>query len=654
MFILWESRATNDSFSPLGERGLPRGNLRTTIIYARFDNACCWYIITTMQNRFHSLIKLLSRTRNLAIIFTAASVLSVMATYFAISQGDSPFAANTKTILAFIVIDLIFLLALTGIIARRIMRLVIERRKGSVGSRLQTRIILMFSLVAIIPSIIMAAFSLIFFSYGIQSWFDEKVSTAINGSVEIARLYLEEHKKIIAADIFGMAGDLNRDAYNVRMDPQSINSKLAILAGIRKLPEAIIFQRNSERSAILGRTNLSYSLEMILEEMSDTVFNKAKDGELVIIANENDDRVIALYRLENFFDTYLLVGRFVDHNIINHIETTEGAATEYHKLESDMSSLQIKFFIVFVIVALLLLLAVVWIGFVFAVALVDPVRGLISATEKIKDGDLTARVPEGPENDEVATLGRAFNNMAEQLEHQRVELISAQRRSAWSDVARRIAHEIKNPLTPIQLATDRLKKKYSDQFEDKEAFLKYVDTITRNVTSIGNMVEEFVSFARIPAPVFEHHDICILVRDVIFSREDGNSNITIEYDIAEEPIIIDCDASQIARVMTNLLKNAEESVEERLEADSRMKHGLIKVAVYEDCGKCVVDIVDNGRGFDDNMIERVTEPYVTTKSKGTGLGLAIVKKIMEDHNGEIMFSNVKGGACVSLRFPLDR
>jgi two-component system nitrogen regulation sensor histidine kinase NtrY len=617
-------------------------------------NSLAMKSMALLPNRFHSWLIWLGRTRNLAIIFTAASLISVIATYFAISQGESPFASDPRTILVFIVIDLIFLLTLAAVISRRVVRLVVERRKGSVGSRLQTRIVLMFSLVAIIPSIIMAAFSLVFFSYGIQSWFDEKVSTAINGSVEIARLYLEEHKKIIGADIFGMAGDLNRDAYNIRKNPESINSKLAILAGIRKLPEAIIFQKNNERSVVLGRTNLSFSLEMILEEMSDTVFNQAKEGELVILTNENDDRVIALYRLENFFDTYLLVGRFVDHNIINHIEMTEGAATEYQKLKTDMSDLQIKFFIVFVIVALLLLLAVVWIGFVFAVALVDPVRGLISATEKVKEGDLTARVPEGYENDEIATLGRAFNRMAEQLEHQRVELISAQRRSAWSDVARRIAHEIKNPLTPIQLATDRLKRKYSDQFEDKEIFLKYVDTITRNVNSIGNMVEEFVSFARIPQPIFDHHDICNLVRDVIFSREDNTSDITIDYQISENPIVLDCDASQLARVMTNLLKNAEESIEERMENDARVKDGLIKVVVYENSGKCIVDITDNGKGFEENLLERVTEPYVTTKSKGTGLGLAIVKKIMEDHNGEIIFSNAKGGACVSLRFPLDR
>jgi two-component system nitrogen regulation sensor histidine kinase NtrY len=607
--------------------------------------------ILSPRNRIY--LKKIMRSRNLALVFAAASLFSVMATYLAITSSDNPFSDQPGAILGFIVIDLIFLLGLTAIIARVVVKLIIARRKGSVGSRLQTKIIVMFSMVAIIPSITMAIFSLIFFNYGIQSWFDNKVSTAINESVEIARLYLEEHKKIIGADIMGMAADLNRDAYNIRMIPETFSSKLAILASIRKLPEAIVFQRNSDHSAILARTNLSYSLEMILEELSDDVFNRARDGELVILTNDKDDRVIALLRLENYFDSYLLVGRFVDTKIINHIELTEGAANEYTKLRSDVSGVQIKFFLLFVTVALLLLLAVVWIGLIFALAIVEPVRRLISATQQVKEGDFTARVSEGPDDDEIATLGRAFNRMAEQLEHQRKELISAQRRSAWSDVARRIAHEIKNPLTPIQLATDRLKRKYYDELQDKELFLKYMDTITRSVNSIGNMVEEFVSFAKIPAPVFSDNDICELVRDVIFSREDSNLDITIDYKRPENPIILDCDASQISRVMTNLLKNAEESIEEHMEKNEKLK-GLIEVTLYEEDGKCVIEIKDNGKGFDEATLERITEPYVTTKSKGTGLGLAIVKKIIEDHNGELIFSNIKGGACVSLRFPLNR
>jgi two-component system nitrogen regulation sensor histidine kinase NtrY len=605
-------------------------------------------------NWFKRKLKKFSNSFNLAILFGVMSFISVASTYVVISQTDNPFGPDYKIVLRFIVIDLIFLLALTAVICKRIAMLIIERRKGSVGSRMQSRIVKMFSLVAVVPSIFMAIFSLVFFNYGIQAWFDKKVNTAIDESVEIARLYLEEHKKIITADILGVARDLNRDAYNMRLDPGSFNKKLAILAGVRKLPEAIVFQKSDDRSVVLARTSLSFSLKMILEDMNIETFNRARDGELVILTNEKDDRVIALVRLENYFNAYLLVGRFVDNKIINHIESTEGAANEYTKLKSSMSELQIKFFIIFVIVALLLLLVVVWFGFIFAVALVDPVRDLIVATERVKNGDLTVRVYEGHENDEVATLARAFNSMAEKLEKQRTELISAQRRSAWSDVARRIAHEIKNPLTPIQLATDRLKRKYAQEMEGKEEFYKYIDTISRNIASIGNMVEEFVNFARTPPPVFVNSDICKLVKDVIFSREEGNEKIIIDYEIPDKKIILNCDPGQIGRVMTNLLKNAEESIEDLFSVDSDIKKGSIFVKLYKKNGYCYIDIKDNGKGFTESILERITEPYVTTKSKGTGLGLAIVKKIMEDHSGEIKFSNIKSGACVSLIFPIDR
>lgn len=602
-----------------------------------------------LPSRVYYWLRGLLRSRNLAVIFTIASAVSVVATYFAITNSGNPFGPDPKNVLGLILIDLTFLLALTAVISKRVVRLIIERRKGLAGSRLQTRIVVMFSLVAIIPSIVMAVFSLVFFHYGIQSWFDSKVSTAIEGSVEIATLYLEEHKKIIGSDILGMANDLNRAASNIRKSPRSFNSKLSILAGIRKIPGAVVFKRNHDVNTIIARTNLSFSLEDIIDELSYNLMGKATKGELVILTNDKDDRVIALIRLENYFNTYLIVSRFVDTNIINHIELTEGAANEYTKLKAGISSLQIKLFIVFVIVSVLLLLVVVWAGFIFAVSLVKPVSSLISATEKVKGGDFSTRVQEGHEDDEMAMLGRAFNRMAEQLEYQRAELISAQRRSAWSDVARRIAHEIKNPLTPIQLATDRLRRKYSDNVEDKEVFSKYVNTISRNVNSIGNMVEEFVSFARIPQPVFSDNDIRELVGDVVFSRQ--SNEVQINFSAPDQPIILHCDANQIARIMTNLLKNAEESIQDKKNSGNQVD-SRIDVGVSLIDGRCDITIKDNGKGFDNSVFERLTEPYVTTKSKGTGLGLAIVRKIVEDHNGELKFSNIEGGACVCLSFPL--
>lgn len=601
------------------------------------------------------LARIFASSRNLAIIFAVASLISVTATYLSIVSSHDAVGHEPRNILMLVIIDLLLLLSLAVLISRRLFRLVIERREGIIGSRLQTRIIMMFSLVAMVPTIIMVISSAVFFNYGIQSWFNKKVSTAIDGSVDIARSYLEEHKEVIRADVIGMANDINRDALNLIRDPNSFSKKLGFLAVIRKLPEALVFQKNTYgKINIIAATNLSLSLQLDLEDLPKEVLSRAEKGELVTITSDSVDRVIAMTKLDNFFDTYLLVGRFVDNKIINYIENTEGAAKEYNNLKDNIVGLQIKFFIVFIIVSLLLLLVTAWIGFVFAFYLVKPISSLLEATEKVKKGDLSARVKEGHENDEMATLSRAFNRMTEQLERQRTELISAQRRVAWADVARRIAHEIKNPLTPIQLAAERLKRKYSGQVDDSATFDRYLNTISRNASSIGGMVDEFARFARIPAPVFSDNNMCEIVEEVIFAREGISKNIRIETKISKIPIMVSCDTGQIIQVLTNIIKNAEESILEKHSADKKPEKGLIKVTVSKIMNKCAISIKDNGNGFSKEIIERITEPYVTTKSKGTGLGLAIVKKIIEDHGGTIEFKNVSGGACVYLSFPLQQ
>lgn len=594
-------------------------------------------------------------SRNLAIIFSAASVISIVATYLAIARMHTPIGPEPRNVLMLIIIDLVLLLSLAILISKRFIKLIIERRKGIIGSRLQIRIVMMFSLVAMIPTVIMVISSAVFFNYGIQSWFNNKVSMAIDGSVDIARSYLEEHKDMIRVDIVGMANDINHDALNLRRDPRSFSQKLSFLAGIRKLPEALVFQKSGyDKVTILAATNLSFSLQLDLEDLPKDALTRAEKGELVTLTSDSDDRVIAISRLENFFDTYLIVGRFVDNKIINYIEATQGAAKEYSGLKKNISRLQIKFFVVFVIVSLLLLLATAWVGFVFAIYLVKPISSLLSATDKVKKGDFSVRVKEGHVNDEMATLSRAFNRMAEQLDRQRGELISAQRRVAWEDVARRIAHEIKNPLTPIQLAAERLSKKYSQQVEDSETFNKYLNTISRNANSIGGMVDEFAGFARIPAPVFSENNMCEILSDIIFAREGMVPNIEFETKISKIPIIKACDAGQISQVFTNLIKNSEEAIQERIVTDKDFKHGKIKVKISKIMNKCAISIKDNGKGFPKEIKERITEPYITTKSKGTGLGLAIVKKIVEDHGGMIEFKNVSGGACVYLSFPLQQ
>lgn len=712
--------------------------------------------------------------RKLTFLLVIATIISGIATYGAITQSSNPFGPDPRSVIGLALTDLTLLLALMVIITRRLVKLWAERRKGSVGSRLQTRIVLMFLLVSMIPTIIVAGFSTLFFNYGIQSWFDKRVNTALEESVAVAEAYLAEHKNLISADVWSMAAELNRKSY-LMGNPNAYNELVRSEARERYLTDAIVFQNNK----ILAKTNFSSSLTF--EMLPVGAIKKAAEGKVVVLTGEGEDEdlVRALIKLEGFVnpyrldytDTYLLVGRFVDSKVLAHLEKTRGAATEYRRLQSNISETQIKFSFVFMLVALMLLLVAAWVGIMFAMAIARPIGTMVFATQRVKMGDLTARVEEG-KNDEIGALARAFNRMTEQLDRQRSELInanhqidarrhfietvlsgvsagvialdsqknislfnrsatqllhlepehlynqkfttlipemaemlaesalrpnkpidgqitlvqennkltllvriaaeqlsreivgyvvtfdditellSAQRRAAWSDVARRIAHEIKNPLTPIHLAAERLKRKYAAEVSETENFNKYTDTIVRNVVSIEKMVEEFASFARMPAPVFVASDLVDIVRSTVFTRQCAEKP-GIHYAISLPKGVQSflCDETQIARAVGNLIKNAEEAIEQALQSeDYAEQQGTIYISLEAQENNYIITIQDTGLGFPGNLMDRLTEPYVTTRSKGTGLGLAIVKKIIEDHNGILELMNNKTGACARIIF----
>lgn len=701
----------------------------------------------------------------LLALLLAAAIASGVGTYFAITSNTNRFGPDPYTVLGFLLVDLVLFLSVGLFFFRKVISAWIKYRKGAEATRLQTRIVLMFSLACSIPTVIVTVFSVLFFNIGIESWFDHRVSTAIEESVAVAEAYLSEHKEVIRADVLAMANDLNREAYDLANSPELFRKVVVAQGALRSLTEAVVFQQNK----ILAQTELSLSLAF--ERLPIDVMEKAASGEVVIVTSDTDDKVRALIKLDNFFDTYLLVGRFVDNRVLAHMETTQGAASEYKRLKSQVYQLQIKFAIIFIMVALLLLLGAIVFGVAFASNIARPIGRMVRATERVKAGDLTARVEEGPKNDEVATLARAFNRMTTQLDRQRSELIeanrqiearryfnetvlsgvsagvialdkekrismvnpsarmllsvssaelvgqdfavhfpemavliseeehssdhvsqaeitiqretrklvllvrilaekrtkdvegyvitfdditalvAAQRSAAWADVARRIAHEIKNPLTPIHLAAERLKRKYAKEVSDPEMFGKYTDTITRHVGDIGKIVEEFVDFARMPAPVLAAADLTELVRGVVFSQQCIGSGTEYRLDMPDHHVMLFCDASQITRMIINILKNSEESIEARKADEAGNYAGVITIKIEEGERNCIVTLCDNGRGFPEELIDRLTEPYVTTRVKGTGLGLAIVKKIMEDHNGTVELGNNKEGlAYVRLGF----
>jgi len=714
--------------------------------------------------RFSVWSRKIGLNRKIAFSLAGAAAVSGFATLISMA-GTGPEAMNPDIVLALLYLDVILLLGLGTIVARRLFSIWLERKKGVAGSKLHTRFLLMFSLVAVTPAIIVAVFAGLFLNFGIQAWFSDKVFTAVMESREVVRAYLQEHRKAIKADVLAVASDINNNAPRLMQSPYQMNRFLDTVGSIRTLPELVILDRSGK---ILARSRLSFSLEFDL--VPSGALEKAQSGEVVILTGENDDRVRAITRLDRFVDSYLLVGRFVDPKVFEHIDRTEGAVQRYQDIEAKREGIQITFVMIFGLVALLLLLVAGWVGLVMANRLAAPIAQLISAAEQIRKGDMSVRVPTVESGDEIGTLNRAFNRMTSQLESQRqglmeanrelderhrftetvlsgvsagvigldenglvhlpnrsaslllstdfeglkgkpfahaipemddllqevirrpersvqaeislirdekkmtflsriaaerlgdevlgyvvtfddiTDLQSAQRTAAWADVARRIAHEIKNPLTPIQLSAERLKRKYLDRIdEDKETFELCTQTIIRHVEDIGRMVDEFSSFARMPQPVLAQTNIKQLCRETVFLEKNRHPEIDFKVDLSEESLSILCDEKQIGRALTNLLKNAAES----LENCEKKEEGFISLKAYSEHDQLIVHIEDNGPGFPKELQGRLTEPYVTNKEKGTGLGLAIVKKIMEEHNGDLILDDREGGgAAVTMLFRL--
>lgn len=708
--------------------------------------------------------------RNHLPILLVAAIASAFGAYLAITEPDSassPFGPDPAKVGDWLVINLALLTALSMVVGRRIWMLWRSFEHGAAGSSLQRKIVATFSAVTIIPTLTISIFSAIFFNLGIQSWFNERVNTAVEESLAVAQAYIAEHRENIRTDAISMAHDLDNVAFLARTDPIEFNRVVAVEAERRSLTEVIVFQRN--RIIAQGR----FSFALAFESLPLDAIERAENGEVVFLSAEAEDKVRAMIRLESLEDTYLVVGRLVDGRVIAHMEKTQGAVNEYVTLKGKLGQLQYTFSALFITLTLLLLLSVVWWGFVFAAKLSTPISRLAAAAERIRGGDFSARVQPGGDEDEITVLARTFNRMGEQLQAQRGDLIqanreldarrrftedvlagvsagvialdhdgkvtlhnrsaaaillavsneqmsgravsslipgiqelltqaetqttgmsqgtmsiprgnrslslhvrvkaereglqtrgftvtfddvtplaAAQRQAAWADVARRVAHEIKNPLTPIALAAERLKRKYSKYVEGEEAetFARYTDTIARHVSDIGRIVEEFVSFARMPAPVFKEHALVPLVKKVIFSEQVAHPDIAYHAELTNRNAMLRCDEGQISQALSNLMKNAAEALE-HLREQGKLDTPSITVRLI--CGDEQIDlsVEDNGPGFSQELLARAAEPYVTTRTKGTGLGLAIVKKIAEDHGGRLHIGNLPGkGARVTLSF----
>jgi len=491
-----------------------------------------------------------------------------------------------------------------------------------------------FAGISLIPSISIMTFFFYFFSSNLQSWFDSKISSILNKSSYIAESYINEHVLQMKQTAFYVSEDINQIFYQIIDNRKLFNQILSKQAYLRSVDEAIIFDKLSK--GIIAQTNLSFSLSFV--NISDEAIDMADKGEIVEIKSD-PTKIRILIKIRNQANIYLLIGRLIDREIIDHIYDVEGTIDQYLSFKKKNNLLQLKVATIYIFLSLIILICSISVGNIVISRILDRLKSLILTTKLVKGGDLSAKVEEDDKNDEISILNSAFNDMTEQLNLQRKDLIVAQRALAWSDIARKIAHEIKNPLTPMQLCAEMLLKKFKSEVSDAKKFENYLLTILKHCEDIRRIVGEFVDFARFPHPVFEVCDIVKIIQDNIRSRIILFPDVKYTFNYQQESLKFICDPNQINQIMINILKNAEESMKENSCENQSIEIKLEKEDMY-----IKIIINDSGPGFAKEALDNATEAYFTTRAKGTGLGLAIVKKIAQDHYGEIRIKNGGGNS----------
>ncbi|MGC1869019.1 MAG: PAS domain-containing sensor histidine kinase, partial [Pseudolabrys sp.] len=666
---------------------------------------------------------------------------------FIVLADLTPISPTHNVVVTLLLVNAVTVLLLLSIILREVWQVVQARRSGRAAARLHVRIVGLFSVIAAVPAILVAIVASVTLDRGLDRLFSTRTRSAVENSLIVAEAYLRDHAQFVRSDIMIIAFEITRSKTVFEQDPDKLRQFLTFQAAARGLGAAIVIDKDLK---VIARANVNINQTFALPPRDALAHITAKEPQIVLLPDAN--YVAAIIKLEQFDDTYLYVTRLLDPRVVPQLQATRASVTEYAALEARRIGVQVAFALMYTVIALIVLLSAVWIGFNFANRLVAPIRRLIGAANAVSTGNLYVRVPVRQAEGDLAHLGETFNRMIQELRTQRddivhardvmdsrrrfteavlsgasagvigvdskgnvsilnrsaekligrtesealgqpltevlpelvgtmaavqsgaspqdqitisrnnrernlsvrvtseqsadsdrgyvvtlddiTELVAAQRTSAWADVARRIAHEIKNPLTPIQLSAERLRRKYGKMInEDRGVFEQCTDTIVRQVDDIRRMVDEFSHFARMPKPVLAAENMADTVRQAVFLMRVGNSEIDINADISEDPMPARFDRRLISQTLTNTIKNATEAI--AAVPSEELGKGVIQVNAAREGDDIVIDIIDNGIGLPKENRNRLLEPYVTTREKGTGLGLAIVGRIVEEHGGTI-------------------
>ena len=585
--------------------------------------------------------------KNIYLIFLFIITLSIGFLTFLTFIGKGYIELSSKNLQFLLILNIVLLFLLFIFIFFEIKK-AIKNDIDKDGLKSNKKYITYFALFTFIPSLLISIFSLFLFYFALEKYFDKKVTTVVNNSYELAKDYVDEVRNKIESEIVLIAFDTNKskkflnnniDEYKRFLDTQKI---------IRGVDEIHIIDINKKLLFTTLDDNQTYvppvdkALNLVLDD----------DRPLKII-NAFENKSAAIMRLQNFDDKFLYVVNYLDKNISKYLTESEEAINFYYTVEEQSSGIKISFAIIYIIIVSLLLFISISIAIRFSSRFFRSINNLILASTSIGEGNLDTKVPEVKTDKDLEILNKNFNQMIERLKNQQDKLIINERHEAWGNLARKMAHEIKNPLTPIQLTIDRLKNKYSNQLEDndQESFKDNLKIINNQIKQIEKLVNEFSDFARMPKPVFKNNDLLIIMNESInlMSELDKSINISIKNNV--EKIIFNSDKEQLGRVFLNLIKNSIESIQEKSEKTSNINKN-IAIELNDNDNHISLTINDTGVGFKNlsTNVKDILNPYFTTKKKGTGLGLSIVNKIINDHSGDIKFTSKDEGAEVKIIF----
>ncbi len=588
--------------------------------------------------------------KNIFIIFLSSITLFIGFLTFLTFIDRSFIELNEKNLLYLLILN-IFLLFLLFIFIFFEIKKSIKSDIDKDGLESNKRYITYFSLFTLIPSILISIFSLFLFSFALEKYFDKKVTTVVNNSYELAKNYVAEKRNKIESDIILIAFDTNKSSNFLNDNKKEYQRFLRTQKLIRDVDEIHII--DSDKRLLFSNLENISNYKPPLDRAINLVLD---DDRPLKIINAPENMSAAIIRLQSFENRFLYVIKYLDKDISKYLSESQEAINFYYNVEEKSTGIKISFAIIYIIIVSLLLFISITIAIRFSSRFFRSINNLILASSAIGKGDLDAKVPEIKTDKDMEILNKNFNLMTDKLKSQQEKLIINERHEAWGNLARKLAHEIKNPLTPIQLTIDRLKNKYLKNLsnEDQNNFNENLKIINTQIKQIENLVNEFSDFARMPKPTLKDNNLVPLLNENIKLLSEIDKTIEINLKKNKDNILLNCDKEQISRVFFNLIKNSIESIHQKFEKNPNFKKKIL-IEILQNNGHIKFLLIDNGIGFEQvkGKIKDILNPYFTTKKNGTGLGLSIVNKIINDHNGELRFYSISDGAKIEINFKLN-